>query len=52
MNILILGGTGRVGREIVTLALHDKHHVTVLVRTPGKIQLTDEQLTIIRGNVL
>ena len=52
MNILILGATGRVGDQIVTYALHDRHHVTVLVRTPEKIQINNGNLTIIRGNVL
>ncbi|RBP90750.1 putative NADH-flavin reductase [Cytobacillus firmus] len=52
MNILILGSTGRVGSQIVTYALHDRHNVTVLVRTPEKIQINHENLTIIRGNVL
>ncbi len=52
MNILLLGATGRVGSQIVTYALHDRHHVTVLVRTPEKIQLNNENLTIIQGNVL
>ena len=52
MNILILGATGRVGGQIVTYALHDRHHVTVLVRTPEKIQINSENLTIIQGNVL
>jgi len=52
LNILILGGTGRVGSQIVTYALHDKHHVTLLVRTPEKIQIHHENLTIIQGNVL
>jgi uncharacterized protein len=52
MNILILGATGRVGRQIVTNALHDRHHVTVLVRNPEKIQINNENLTIIQGNVL
>jgi uncharacterized protein len=52
MNILILGATGRVGGQIVTYALHDRHHVTVLVRTPEKIQINNENLTIIQGNVL
>ena len=52
MDILILGGTGRVGGQIVTYALHDRHHVTVLVRTPEKIQINHENLTIIQGNVL
>jgi uncharacterized protein len=52
MNILILGATGRVGSQLVTYALHDRHHVTVLVRTPEKIQINSENLTIIQGNVL
>ncbi|WEG15072.1 SDR family oxidoreductase [Alkalihalophilus pseudofirmus] len=52
MNILILGATGRVGSQIVTYALHDRHHVTVLVRTPEKIQINSENLTIVQGNVL
>jgi uncharacterized protein len=52
MNILILGATGRVGGQIVTYALHDRHHVTVLVRNPEKIQINNENLTIIQGNVL
>lgn len=52
MNILILGATGRVGSHIVNYALADRHHVTALVRTPEKIQLNKENLTIIRGNVL
>jgi uncharacterized protein len=52
MNILVLGATGRVGSQIVTYALHDRHHVTVLVRTPEKIQIHNENLTIIQGNVL
>ncbi|MGM0879135.1 MAG: NAD(P)-dependent oxidoreductase [Bacillota bacterium] len=52
MNILILGATGRVGSQILTYALHDRHQVTVLVRTPEKIQINNENLTIIQGNVL
>jgi uncharacterized protein len=52
MNILILGATGRVGSQIVTYALQDRHYVTVLVRTPEKIQIKNENLTIIQGNVL
>ncbi|MFP7296939.1 NAD(P)-dependent oxidoreductase [Neobacillus niacini] len=52
MNILILGATGRVGSQIVTYTLHDNHHVTVFVRTPEKIQINSENLTIVQGNVL
>jgi len=48
----MLGATGRVGSEVVNYALGDGHKVTALVRTPEKIQLKNENLTIIKGNVL
>jgi uncharacterized protein YbjT (DUF2867 family) len=37
MNILVLGGTGPLGRLVVEQALSAGHHVTVLVRTPGRL---------------
>ncbi|WP_276357405.1 NAD(P)-dependent oxidoreductase [Cohnella caldifontis] len=52
MNIFILGATGRVGSQIVAYALQDRHHVTALVRTPEKIQINNENLSILQGNVL
>ncbi|BBI33295.1 NAD(P)-dependent oxidoreductase [Cohnella abietis] len=52
MNILVLGATGRVGSQIVELALQAKHHVTVLVRSTEKIQHSGANLTIVQGNVL
>jgi uncharacterized protein len=52
MNILVLGATGRVGSHIVSYALKESHHVTVLVRTPEKIHINNDRLTIIQGNVL
>jgi uncharacterized protein len=52
MNILVLGATGRVGSKIVAYALRDNHKVTALVRTPEKIKIVNENLTIIQGNVL
>lgn len=52
LRILVLGATGRVGSHIVSLALQDKHSVTALVRTPNKLNLNDENLQIVQGNVL
>ena len=51
MKILLLGMTGRTGNEIAKLALQDKHQVTALVRTPEKITINDENLSIIKGDV-
>ena len=52
MNLLILGGTGRVGSHLVNEALQDGHHVSILVRTTEKIQTHHDNLTVIQGNVL
>lgn len=52
MKILILGATGRVGRNILKLALNENHHVTVLVRDADKVQVENRNLTVIEGNVL
>ncbi|MCG1021605.1 NAD(P)-dependent oxidoreductase [Sutcliffiella horikoshii] len=52
MNILLLGATGRVGSHIVNYALLEGHHLNVLVRTPEKVQIDNENLSIIQGNVL
>jgi len=52
MNVLILGATGRVGSKIVRHALHDNHRVTVLVRTPEKLQMSNYNLSVLQGNVL
>jgi putative NADH-flavin reductase len=52
MKIVILGATGRVGNELVQLALEDQHQVTALVRTPEKLTSTDEHLHVIQGDAL
>jgi putative NADH-flavin reductase len=52
MKIGIFGGTQGVGLEAVKQALADNHQVTVLARTPEKLQITDDNLTIVAGNVL
>lgn len=51
MKLLILGATGRVGKEITRLALADGHHTTVLVRNPEKLDFdSDAGLTILQGD--
>ncbi|MDF2675291.1 MAG: hypothetical protein K0R09_3563 [Clostridiales bacterium] len=52
MNILILGATGRVGNAILNFSLMDEHKVTILVRSPEKVTITNEDLTVLKGNVL
>jgi len=50
MNITLFGATGRVGSEILKLALRDGHHVTALVRTPSKLP-THNNLSTLTGDI-
>jgi nucleoside-diphosphate-sugar epimerase len=51
-RILIVGATGGTGRELVRQALERGYEVTVLVRSPPKVDLRHPALTILQGNVL
>jgi putative NADH-flavin reductase len=50
--MLIVGATGGTGRQLVAQALERGHTVTVLVRTPAKLQITHERLQILQGDAL
>jgi putative NADH-flavin reductase len=49
MKVALFGATGRVGSEILSLLLENNHFVTILVRTPEKIQ-AHLHLTILKGD--
>ena len=51
MNILIIGATGGTGRELTKQALDQGHCVTAFVRTPSKVAIEHENLTIVEGSV-
>ena len=38
LNLLVFGGTGGTGKEVVTQALQRGHFVTAVVRTPEKVE--------------
>jgi len=52
MNLLILGPTGGTGQQLVTQALEQDHTVTALARTPEKLNVKHDRLTVIKGDVL
>lgn len=52
MNILIVGSTGTIGRELVKQALANGHTVTALARDPAKVQINNQLLTVARGNAM
>jgi putative NADH-flavin reductase len=52
MNLIIFGGSGRTGVELVRQALKEGHNVTVFVRDRSKLtQFRDKNLTIIEGDI-
>ena len=51
MNILVFGATGRVGQSVLEYALANNHTVTAFVRNRAKLQISNEHLTIIEGDI-
>lgn len=52
MKILIIGGTGKTGQELIKQALERGHTLTVLVRSPEKIKDMNTRVNIFEGDVL
>ena len=52
MKIAIFGATGRTGMHLVKQALEAKHQVVALVRTPAKMSIQDDQLTLVQGDAM
>ncbi|TLS37945.1 NAD(P)-dependent oxidoreductase [Pseudalkalibacillus caeni] len=50
MNLLLLGATGRVGKEILKLAERDGHQVTAFVRTPEKSGSKGPNVRLFKGD--
>jgi putative NADH-flavin reductase len=52
MNILVMGATGRTGREVVSLAIGQGHVVTAFARNPNDFTRQDSHLKVVQGDVL
>ncbi|MGI9061359.1 MAG: NAD(P)-dependent oxidoreductase [Ktedonobacteraceae bacterium] len=50
MKLAIFGATGRTGKPLVKQALEAGHEVVVLVRTPSKMPLQHDRLTVVQGD--
>lgn len=46
MRLLVFGGTGLTGKEVVEQALEAGHSVTAVVRNPEKVTTTHENLKV------
>ncbi|MBS3750590.1 MAG: SDR family oxidoreductase [Anaerolineales bacterium] len=51
MNLTIFGSTGRTGQYIVKQALERGHQVTAHTRSPDKLDLDDNNLQIVEGDI-
>jgi putative NADH-flavin reductase len=51
MKITIFGATGKTGALVVEQALAAGHTVHALARTPSKLAIANERLTIIQGDI-
>jgi putative NADH-flavin reductase len=51
MNIAVIGATARSGRVIIRQALDQGFTVTGLARTPSKLGIEHERLTLVKGDV-
>jgi uncharacterized protein YbjT (DUF2867 family) len=51
MKLFVIGATGRTGSEIVGQALSRGYQITAFVRSPEKITLRHERLSVVEGNV-
>lgn len=50
MKLSIFGASGKTGRSLVEQALAAGHEVVAFVRTPSKLPLQHEQLTLLQGD--
>ncbi|XP_078070269.1 uncharacterized protein LOC144494791 [Mustelus asterias] len=51
MKLLVLGATGQTGQFLVRQALEQGHVVKAVVRTPSKLTIQHENLTVVKANI-
>ncbi|KAL9969045.1 hypothetical protein ACROYT_G021209 [Oculina patagonica] len=51
LKLVVFGGTGGTGKEVVTQALEQGYLVTAVVRTPGKVEKRHPNLELVKGVV-
>lgn len=51
MQVLIVGGTGGTGRELVKQALGHGHSVRVMARDPDRVKTVHPRLEVVKGDI-
>jgi putative NADH-flavin reductase len=52
MNIMIVGATRGIGRQLLEQALTSGHAITALVRDPRRLAAQHERLRVVKGDIL
>lgn len=52
LDIVVYGATGEVGSHVVREALDRGHRVTAVSRTPAKVDLRHDNLSVVKGDLL
>ena len=50
-RLLVLGGTGGTGQQVISQALQRGHEVTAFVRSPQRLTITNDRLRVLAGSV-
>ena len=51
MRLFVLGATGGIGRLLLKYGLQRGHEITAFVRSPSKVVLNDNRLTVVKGDL-
>lgn len=51
MRVVVFGATGPTGQLVAQKALDNGHEVTVYVRNPAKLLLSDERIKVVQGEL-
>lgn len=52
MKLLIIGGTGKTGQELIKQGLDGGYSITVIARNPKNIKYGNPKLKVVKGDVL
>ena len=52
MKLIVIGGTGKTGRELIKQGLNDGHEITAIVRNPKKLKIDNPNFSVVKGDVL
>lgn len=52
MKVLVIGGTGGTGKQLIKQGLEKGHQITALVRDTNKVRITHPSLLVLKGDVL